>query len=294
MKKIQIYTKKFNYFSNKIKIMRINPFKLYHGAFIPNWLLCKSVTEVSQSAKLCYARLMQYAGKNGYAFPSLITLGKEIGLSKRQMVDIVKELEILNLIEVEKYFGKSSKYYFIKHKWMTGVDFHTGVEEGTGVGKGSNNIETGAVNCTTTGVVDRTLIESIEDNQKNLKESSMNFFKEFKSIYPKRAGTQGWVDAEKQWQARIKEGIAAKEMIDGAVRYKNFCLETGKINTEGIMMAQRFVGKAKHFNESWELPIKNQEVKNEPISRNKPKSAATRIADDFEATYAEAKRRGLV
>ena len=134
---------------------RINPFKLYHGAFIPNWLLCRPVSEISQSAKLCYARLMQYSGKNGYAFPSLATLGKEVGLSKRQMLDIMKELEVAKLVEPEKTFGKSSKYYFLKHEWMTDTDIGTGTDIGTTTG-----VEIGSG----TGAEKGTLIESIEEN----------------------------------------------------------------------------------------------------------------------------------
>jgi hypothetical protein len=46
---------------------RINPFRLFVGSMIPNWLQCRP--EVSQGAKLAYARLAQYAGKDGGCLP---------------------------------------------------------------------------------------------------------------------------------------------------------------------------------------------------------------------------------
>ena len=54
---------------------------------IPNEILRRK--DLSHGAKLCCARLIQYAGKDGKAFPKLSTLGDELGMSKRAFFGIV-------------------------------------------------------------------------------------------------------------------------------------------------------------------------------------------------------------
>lgn len=95
----------------------INPYKLFHGSFVPNWLLERK--EVSQGAKLCYARLCQYAGKKGTAWPAQETLAAEIGCSDREARRYLKELVTTELIEVEQRgLGKSNVYHFLGHPWI--------------------------------------------------------------------------------------------------------------------------------------------------------------------------------
>jgi len=64
-------------------VRRINPYRLFVGAFIPNWLLLRP--DVSAQAKLLYARLAQYAGEHGYAWPMQPTLAEAVGLPIRTM-----------------------------------------------------------------------------------------------------------------------------------------------------------------------------------------------------------------
>ncbi len=96
---------------------RINPWKLFVGAFIPNWLLER--TEVSQGAKLCYARLAQFAGKDGHCFPKQETLATELGVGERMARDYIRELVEFGLIETEQHgLGTSNSYHFLHHPWM--------------------------------------------------------------------------------------------------------------------------------------------------------------------------------
>lgn len=97
---------------------RINPYRLFQGAFIPNWLLRRS--EVSAGAKLTYARLTQYAGKNGEAYPFVKTLAQELGVEWRQVHRYLSELTACGLVEVEshKEEGKASHYWFLNHPWI--------------------------------------------------------------------------------------------------------------------------------------------------------------------------------
>ena len=39
----------------------INPYKLFQGGFIPNWLMERKSEEINPNAKLVYSRLLQYA-----------------------------------------------------------------------------------------------------------------------------------------------------------------------------------------------------------------------------------------
>lgn len=98
---------------------RFNPYKHFTGSFLPNWLLER--TEISQGAKLAYARLAQYAGENGEAFPKQDTLGSELGVSERSARNYLKELAEAQLIEsVRRGLGKTNSYFFLTHDWMKG------------------------------------------------------------------------------------------------------------------------------------------------------------------------------
>ena len=66
------------------------PYKLFNGAVIPNCLMKNK--ELSQGAKLCFARLSQYAGKDGNAYPSQKTLAQELGVCERTVRNYLKEL----------------------------------------------------------------------------------------------------------------------------------------------------------------------------------------------------------
>lgn len=93
-----------------------NPWKRFHGSFVPNWLLRRS--EVTPGAKLCFARLTQYAGMNGECYPNIDTLAEEIGLSRRQTDRYLAELKRFNLIRAErKGFGRTNRYTFLWHAW---------------------------------------------------------------------------------------------------------------------------------------------------------------------------------
>jgi hypothetical protein len=80
-------------------------------------------SEISQGGKIAYARLAQYAGKNGEAWPKRETLAAEIGIKARQCDRYISELEKHRLIEVERPgLTKSNRYRFLYHKWMSTLD----------------------------------------------------------------------------------------------------------------------------------------------------------------------------
>jgi hypothetical protein len=74
--------------SHKKQNRLINPYKLFVGSFIPNWLLKRE--EISQGAKLCYARLCQYAGEDGECYPSQKKLAEALGIPESPFKGKVK------------------------------------------------------------------------------------------------------------------------------------------------------------------------------------------------------------
>jgi hypothetical protein len=96
----------------------INPWNQFIGAFVPNWLLCRP--EIQAGAKLAYARLCQFAGRKGVAFPKMKTLARELAISEAQAQRYVAELRDHGLIQVElrQAAGLPSLYRFRDHPWM--------------------------------------------------------------------------------------------------------------------------------------------------------------------------------
>ena len=82
-------------------------------AMIPNSLLRR--TDISHGAKLCCARLIQYAGKKGVAFPKVATLAAECGMSKRATHRFLDELKEKGLItSKQRGLRLSNEYYLDK------------------------------------------------------------------------------------------------------------------------------------------------------------------------------------
>lgn len=79
-------------------------------------------------------------------------------------------------------------------------------------------------------------------------------FEEAWKNYPERAGGNSKAEALKAWNARIKTGVIAQELIDGTKRYAEFVRATGKLNTEYVKQAATFFGPAGHYAESWSPP----------------------------------------
>ncbi len=96
----------------------INPHGLFCGSMVPNWLLSRK--EVSNGAKLLYARLAQYANMGPEVYPKIETLSKEVGLCERQIRTYLDELEKHGLIEkqIRREQRLPNLYFFPFHLWM--------------------------------------------------------------------------------------------------------------------------------------------------------------------------------
>ena len=91
-----------------------NPWRhFYSGAWIPMEILR---SELNPAAKLIYAQLCRYSGKDGLCFPNIKSISKETGLSLTGVKNSILELEENKLIKVHRKKGKGSFYKFLWHK----------------------------------------------------------------------------------------------------------------------------------------------------------------------------------
>lgn len=102
-----------------------NPQKLFIGCFLPNCLLC--YPDLSPADKLIWARLSQYAGKDGKIFPKQSTLAEETGFSTVYIQQRLNKLAKQGFIKVipptgrEKLNHKSNTYLLLWHKAFDSV-----------------------------------------------------------------------------------------------------------------------------------------------------------------------------
>jgi Helix-turn-helix domain len=91
----------------------INPHRLFHGEWLPQWLEERS--EVSEKAKKLYAYLTYFAGGKGYAWPSFKILADKLHCSRHHVVRLVQELSAHRLITVTNVSnperGHCANYY---------------------------------------------------------------------------------------------------------------------------------------------------------------------------------------
>ncbi len=92
-----------------------NPYKRFHGIFVPEQIHRSSL---SLGAKLTYGRLCRYAGQDGNAYPSVATLGQELGVCTRQARRYIHELEKERFIRIEEMSGQTNRYIFLWHRLL--------------------------------------------------------------------------------------------------------------------------------------------------------------------------------
>jgi len=81
---------------------RVNPYRVFQGAFIPNAVLMLPCEQLSSDAKVCYARLLRFAGAKGVAYPHVETLAAETGQGRRRTERALCELRAVGLISTYK------------------------------------------------------------------------------------------------------------------------------------------------------------------------------------------------
>lgn len=73
---------------------------------------------VTIQGKAIYALLASYTGNKEFCFPSLETIGKDVGLSKPMVVKYVKELEAVGLIRKSRLYPDSKMKKHSKYEVM--------------------------------------------------------------------------------------------------------------------------------------------------------------------------------
>ena len=88
--------------------------------------------------------------------------------------------------------------------------------------------------------------------------SLKQFEEDLKKIYPWRAkqssGKQGWRHAMHQVHARLQEQFTREDIVAAVGRYQAYCAATGKLNTDFVMSAQRFMQDPENLQIPWETP----------------------------------------
>jgi len=98
-----------------------NPYRLFYGVFIPEALVRYAF--VSPGAKLCYGRLIRYAGEKGKCFPSQEALARELGVSVRNVRRYIQELRSKGFIRtVRQGLQSSNEYEFLWHPIFDGSE----------------------------------------------------------------------------------------------------------------------------------------------------------------------------
>lgn len=91
-----------------------NPRNLFVGVYIPSGIV--EHPHLTPGAKLCFGRLCQFAGENGYCWPRQETLCAGLACSKRQAQRYVDELISARLIDVQQRgLNRSNVYVFLWH-----------------------------------------------------------------------------------------------------------------------------------------------------------------------------------
>jgi len=118
-----------------------NPFGLFNGVWVPECITrCRWL---SGGAKLAWARLARYAGRDGRCYPTMKTLGQEIGVGERQAQKYIAELERHGLVRrALRYVNRaqtSNGFEFLWHELFEGgVNDRSGGRVNDRSGEGAN------------------------------------------------------------------------------------------------------------------------------------------------------------
>jgi hypothetical protein len=153
---------------------------MFQGAVIPNCLLRRN--DISAGAKLTWARLAQYAGKDGTCYPKRETLAFEIGVHENTLRKYITELVNNGFIYEErpgkkdKLNHKTIRYHFLNHTIFMGDTYEPGDGNSLPPTYGCDSAPTQGCASPPTHGCDSSERESYEENQKkrNQKEKSVD------------------------------------------------------------------------------------------------------------------------
>jgi Helix-turn-helix domain len=222
------------------------------------------------SARHILLCLANYADKYGKAaFPSVLSLSEDTGLSERTIrykLDLLQQEGLIRL-------GNQaiSAAYISRHDRRPTV-YDLALERGAPDAgrevRGANDDRTGCksqhngVQMTTergaTAAPNPSLIRPLTINKPKEPLGSSGDepseyseeFKQFWSAYPKRDGGNSKKGAWKKWNARLREGVTAEDLILAAKRYAAQMQAKNNIGTSFVKQAETFLGPDQHWKES--------------------------------------------
>lgn len=92
-------------------------------------------------------------------------------------------------------------------------------------------------------------------------------FEQFWKNRPRRDGSDPKRAAQRAWNARLREGIAASAMLEAGERYRRWCEAKGKVRTEHVMRAATFLGDPEHFTNPWAVTNGRDAAEKTPADR---------------------------
>jgi hypothetical protein len=112
--------------------VRLSPHRLLRGVWIPMAVI--EAHQVSLGARLVYGLLAYHARRSDHCWPSIRRLASMLGVSRRQVMRYIAELEQGGWITAAREPGRASVYWFLLHPSMQAQGAQTGDTSVTGGG----------------------------------------------------------------------------------------------------------------------------------------------------------------
>ncbi len=238
-----------------------NPWRTFRRySIVPNCIMERD--DLSDGAKLVYARLMQFGGKGGDCHPSYERLAKAVGKKHRHTaMRAVEELENKDLLVVlspEPGKRKSAGFVFVWQPWMDADEDRAEAVTGRKVATGEV-ARLGLV----TGRKIATLKESSSEKTPRKELTYDLEFEKTWNAYPNRSGSNPKPRAYRAWLkqvSRVEISDRYKRIAEihaGVERYRGVCDDTNTTGTQYVMLAARFFDE-EQWCEPWDIPARKR------------------------------------
>ena len=202
--------------------------------------------------KLVLIKLADNASDQGECWPSVPYIADQCEISERSVQNHIKKLVEDGFVSVEE--RKSSNG--LNRTNVYTLNLRTGANaapSGAPAAPGDEAAAPGGANAAP--VSGAGAAPGISHLSEPVKESvTNNLFEQAWALYPKRAGGNSKSAALKAWDARVRDGVAPHDMLEGLKRYAAFVSQTGKTGTEFVKQARTFFGPDRHFEDAWLIP----------------------------------------
>jgi GntR family transcriptional regulator len=150
---------------------RFSPYRLFVGAIVPNCVM--ELTDLSQTAKLCLARLYQYAGQDTRCYPAINSLALALGVKRSAAKRAIQELVEYGLLErIERTGGngrrESNDYHFLRHHIFDREDDATTPPPGPKMTRGARSENDPGARSENDPGIDKVLRESVRSESNDL------------------------------------------------------------------------------------------------------------------------------